>query len=66
MYAAADSQRILELVDELDLNRYNEGPLALIRTIRGKILYRPRSGGIEVWPTAATAGSAGQNSSPSR
>jgi len=48
VYSDADKQRMLELVDALELNRYNEGPLALIRKIRGKIIKRPRSGGIEV------------------
>ena len=47
-YTAARKRRILRLVEVLELNRFNEGPLALIRKIRGKILRRPRSGGIEV------------------
>ncbi|MFC1737263.1 endonuclease/exonuclease/phosphatase family protein [Candidatus Hydrogenedentota bacterium] len=48
VYSNTDKQRMLELVDELELNRYNEGPLALIRKIRGRIIKRPQSGGIEV------------------
>lgn len=47
-YTPARKRRILELVEILELNRYNEGPLALIRKIRGAILRRPRAGGIEV------------------
>ncbi len=48
VYSDTDKQRMLELVDELELNRYNDGPLALIRKIRGRIFKRPQSGGIEV------------------
>lgn len=47
-YTAARKRRILDLVARLRLNRFNEGPLALIRTIRGQVLRRPRAGGIEV------------------
>lgn len=47
-YTANRKRRMLDLVTQLQLNRFNEGPLALIRTIRGKIFRRPRSGGIEV------------------
>lgn len=48
VYSDADKARIVQLVDELEFNRYNEGPLALIRKIRGAIFKRPRIGGIEV------------------
>ena len=37
-YTTARKQKILQLVATLSLNRFNEGPLARIRTIRGKIL----------------------------
>ena len=47
-YPPALKDRILELVEILKLNRYNQGPLALIRKIRGAIIRRPRAGGIEV------------------
>ena len=47
-YTPARKERILELVEILELNRFNEGPLALIRTIRGKILKRPKNDPIEV------------------
>lgn len=47
-YTAQRKNRILELVDRLEFNRFNEGPLALIRKIRGQIIRRPRAGGIEV------------------
>jgi endonuclease/exonuclease/phosphatase family metal-dependent hydrolase len=48
VYGDADKARMLELVDELALNRFNEGPFAFIRKIRGSIFKRPQSGGIEV------------------
>ena len=47
-YTQARKRRILQLVETLELNRFNEGPLALIRKIRGAIIRRPRTGGIEV------------------
>lgn len=47
-YTPALKDRILELVEILKLNRYNQSPLALIRKIRGAIIRRPRAGGIEV------------------
>lgn len=47
-YTSARKNRILELVEILEFNRFNEGPLALIRKIRGAIIRRPRAGGIEV------------------
>ena len=47
-YTPARKNRILELVQILELNRFNNGPLALIRKIRGKIIHRPRVGGIHV------------------
>lgn len=48
IYTPARKGRILELVEILALNRFNDGPLALIRKIRGTIIRRPRAGGIEV------------------
>lgn len=51
VYSDADKERMLELVDALEFNRFNEGPLALVRRIRGKIFRRPQSGGIEVVAT---------------
>lgn len=47
-YTPVRKNRILALVETLELNRFNEGPLALIRKIRGTIIRRPRAGGIEV------------------
>ena len=47
-YTPARKNRILELVEILEFNRFNEGPLALIRKIRGAIVRRPQAGGIEV------------------
>ena len=47
-YTPARKNRILELVATLEFNRFNEGPLAFIRKIRGSIIRRPQAGGIEV------------------
>jgi hypothetical protein len=47
-YTPARKNRILEIVETLELNRFNEGPLALIRKIRGAIIRRPQAGGIDV------------------
>ena len=48
VYSEPAKQRMLELVAELEFNRFNEGPFALIRKIRGRIIRRPQAGGIEV------------------
>ena len=48
VYSDADKARMVQLVDKLEFNRYNEGPLSLVRKIRGAIFKRPRIGGIEV------------------
>ncbi|MHC4214988.1 MAG: endonuclease/exonuclease/phosphatase family protein, partial [Planctomycetota bacterium] len=50
-YNDEDKTRMIELAEELEFNRFNEGPLALIRKIRGRIFRRPQSGGIEVVAT---------------
>ncbi len=47
-YSNTDKAKMIELATVLELNRYNTGPLALIRKIRGAIFRRPRNGGIEV------------------
>jgi endonuclease/exonuclease/phosphatase family metal-dependent hydrolase len=47
-YEPEHKTRIVELVEQLELNRFDEGPLALIRKIRGSLFHRPRDGGIEV------------------
>ena len=47
-YGDAQKARILELVEQLELNQREEGPLALIRRIRGTLLRRPRDGDPEV------------------
>jgi endonuclease/exonuclease/phosphatase family metal-dependent hydrolase len=47
-YEPKHKTRIVELVEQLKLNRFDEGPLALIRKIRGSLLRRPMGGGIEV------------------
>jgi hypothetical protein len=51
IYSDTDKERMLEIVDELELNRFNDGPLSLVRKIRGAIFRRPRTGGIEVVAT---------------
>lgn len=43
-YTARTKARILELVDELALDRFNDGEFARIRTIRGQLIRRPRRG----------------------
>jgi endonuclease/exonuclease/phosphatase family metal-dependent hydrolase len=47
-YEDAQKVRILELVEQLELNEREEGPLAFIRRIRGTLLRRPRDGDPEV------------------
>jgi endonuclease/exonuclease/phosphatase family metal-dependent hydrolase len=47
-YDPSAKERMIELAGSLRLNRFNEGPLALIRKIRGKIFRRPVTGGVEV------------------
>jgi endonuclease/exonuclease/phosphatase family metal-dependent hydrolase len=55
LYGDEDCQRMLELAEELQFNRFDEGPFALIRKIRGSIFKRPRSGGIEVVATGRSS-----------
>jgi endonuclease/exonuclease/phosphatase family metal-dependent hydrolase len=50
-YSNQDKKQMLKLIEKLEFNRFNEGPLALVRKIRGKIFKRPKSGGIEVVAT---------------
>jgi endonuclease/exonuclease/phosphatase family metal-dependent hydrolase len=47
-YGDAQKARILELVEQLELDEGEEGPLAFIRRIRGTLLRRPRDGDPEV------------------
>ena len=47
-YEPQHKTRIVELVEQLELNRFDEGPLALIRKKSGSLLRRPMGGGIEV------------------
>src|SRR5215211_1999116 len=47
-YEDAQKTRILELIEQLELNEREEGPLAFIRRIRGTLLRRPRDGDPEV------------------
>ena len=47
-YTDAQKVRILELVEQLELNEREEGPLAFIRRIRGDLLRRPQDGDPEV------------------
>ncbi|MEM9017197.1 MAG: endonuclease/exonuclease/phosphatase family protein [Verrucomicrobiota bacterium] len=48
VYSESDQERMIELVEQLEFNKYNEGPLALVRKIRGAIFRRPQTGGIQV------------------
>lgn len=47
-YGDEQKVRILELVEQLELDEREEGPLAFIRRIRGTLLRRPRDGDPEV------------------
>ena len=47
-YTDAQKVRILELVEQLELNEREEGPLAFIRRIRGDLFRRPQDGDPEV------------------
>lgn len=48
VYAAADRQRMVELMIELGLEKSDTGPFVLLRRNRGSLLRRPTSGGIIV------------------
>ncbi len=47
-YDAATKQAILEQLEILGLLKSDEGPLVLLRKIRGQLLRRPRNGAVEV------------------
>ena len=47
-YEDAQKTRILELIEQLELDEHDEGPLAFIHRIRGTLLRRPRDGDPEV------------------
>lgn len=47
-YTTARKNRMLELIEILEFNRFDEGPLARLRKIRGRVFRRPQAGGIEV------------------
>jgi endonuclease/exonuclease/phosphatase family metal-dependent hydrolase len=47
-YSDEDRQRMVELMFELGLEGSDTGPFVLLRRNRGKLLKRPRSGGIEI------------------
>ena len=47
-YTAADKNRIVELMDELGLAKTDDGPFVILRQNRGKLLKRPKTGGIEI------------------
>ncbi len=48
VYTAADKARIVELLGVLGLAKSDAAPLAVLRQIRGRLLKRPRGGGVEV------------------
>jgi endonuclease/exonuclease/phosphatase family metal-dependent hydrolase len=48
VYAPADRRRIIELLEELGLARSDESPLVILRQNRGRLVKRPRGGGLEV------------------
>jgi endonuclease/exonuclease/phosphatase family metal-dependent hydrolase len=47
-YTAATRTRMAELMVQLGLERDDRGPFVLLRRNRGKLLRRPRTGGIEI------------------
>ena len=47
-YTPAIRDQIVEQLDVLELTRDDEGPFALLRQNRGRLLRRPRAGGVEV------------------
>ena len=50
-YSEASQQRMLALAQVLGLNKSNQGPLALIRNVRGNVFKRPRNGDMQVAAT---------------
>lgn len=47
-YSDSDKNEIIALAEKLNLNKYNEGPMAFIRTIRGQLIRRPKNSPPEV------------------
>ncbi|HMR31118.1 MAG TPA: endonuclease/exonuclease/phosphatase family protein [Geminicoccaceae bacterium] len=47
-YSPADKVRMAELMVELGLEKSDTGPFVLLRRNRGKLLRRPKTGGIEI------------------
>lgn len=48
VYSAADKQRMLKLLGDHGLLKTDEGPLLILRKVRGKLLNRPRTGTVTV------------------
>ena len=66
-YSDADKTEIIKLLKELGLEKKDDGgEFALLRQNRGKLLKRPRSGGVEIIAAGVATGSAGSSSRPSR
>jgi endonuclease/exonuclease/phosphatase family metal-dependent hydrolase len=47
-YSASDKTRIVALLTEMGLEKSDESPFVLLRQNRGKLLKRPKSGGLEI------------------
>lgn len=47
-YSASQKQRMAELMIELGLEQSDQGPFVILRRNRGKLLRRPKEGGIEI------------------
>ncbi len=47
-YSAADKTRLMQLLTTLGLAKSDTGPFVLLRQNRGKLVKRPRTGGIEI------------------
>lgn len=51
VYSAADKRKMLDLLEQQGLLKTDEGPLMLLRKIRGSLLQRPRNGPVAVVAT---------------
>jgi endonuclease/exonuclease/phosphatase family metal-dependent hydrolase len=47
-YTTSDKERIVALLDTLGLSRSDTASMAVLRQVRGRLVSRPRSGGVEV------------------
>ncbi|HZC27578.1 MAG TPA: hypothetical protein VE287_11190, partial [Actinopolymorphaceae bacterium] len=50
-YSTADKKRIVKLLGTLGLTKSDAASMAVLRQVRGRLVKRPRSGGVEVVAT---------------